>query len=276
MGIYKFILSFSILLLLSQFQPLKAQTRCNTLPSQWLINYDLNNPANFGRTSLPKANKVFSVNAYICRDAGEQPVTTAADIATLMPKINAAFAPIGFSFNVCKVIDVPDYRYRTLNDVTMAELIDLQYQAEVINLYFTQSTNPGEGLTTMPGPGETDNVAVPVDVFNPNGEVLLIHQLGHFFGLYHTSGAGLFGQELADGSNCTTAGDLLCDTEADPDGSFVLDCRHQAPITDPAGNRYAPPYDNYMSVNSDCKCRFTNEQYQRMYNMYIANRNYLK
>lgn len=276
MGFYNSILSLVVLLFLSQLQPLQAQNRCNTLPSQWLIDYDLNNPVSYARTSLPKANKVFSVYAYICRDINENPVCTASDIATLMPKVNAAFEPIGFSFNICQIIDVPDYRYRSINTLTMAELLDLHYQAEIINLYFTSGTGPVEGLTTMPGPGEPDQVAVGDTVFDNGGEVFLIHQLGHYFGLYHTSGNGLFGIELADGSNCATSGDLLCDTEADPDGAFGSNCIHQAPISDPAGNRYAPPYDNFMSAGSDCRCRFTNEQYQRMYDQYLANRGYLK
>lgn len=276
MGYFISYLSIVVLSLFVYLQPLKAQNGGGTQPSQWLIDYDLNNPTSYARTSLPKANKVFSVYAYICRDSEENPVCTAADIAALMPSVNAAFEPIGFSFNVCKVIDVPDYRYRNINTLTIAELQDLHYQAEVINLYFTANTSPAEGLSFMPGPGEPDQVAVGDTVFDNGGEVFLIHQLGHFFGLYHTSGPGLFGIELADGSNCSTAGDLLCDTEADPDGTFGSNCIHQAPITDPAGNRYAPPYDNYMSSLSSCRCRFTNEQYQRMYNHYTANRNYLK
>ncbi|MBL0071623.1 MAG: hypothetical protein IPP34_07360 [Bacteroidetes bacterium] len=35
--------------------------------------------------------------------------------------------------------------------------------------------------------------------------------MGHFFGLYHTFETQ-FGSELANGSNCATTGDLVCDT----------------------------------------------------------------
>jgi hypothetical protein len=39
--------------------------------------------------------------------------------------------------------------------------------------------------------------------------------MGHFLGLLHTH-EDSFGKENVDGTNCRTAGDLLCDTKADP------------------------------------------------------------
>lgn len=278
MGFYKLIILVSIFFVSNSFFASKAHSQCGTAPSQWLINYDLNNPASYARTSAPKANKVFSVYAYICRDIGEQPVATAADVTALIVSANTAFAPIGFSFNVCQVIDIPDYRYRNLDEgVTMAELLDLHYHAEVINIYFTSNTAPPEGFAAMPDPNRGDYIALGTDALQ-SGSIQLIHQLGHFFGLYHTSGGGVFPPELANGSNCTLAGDLLCDTPADPDGAIGSNCIHQQPIFDALGDKYAPPYDNYMSflVDEGCGCRFTNDQYNRMYNQYMVNRSYLK
>lgn len=43
------------------------------------------------------------------------------------------------------------------------------------------------------------------------------HEMGHSFNLYHTwRGCGTNFLEALDGSNCETAGDLVCDTPADP------------------------------------------------------------
>jgi hypothetical protein len=41
------------------------------------------------------------------------------------------------------------------------------------------------------------------------------HEIGHCLDLYHTHETR-FGTEAIDGSNCFTAGDLICDTPADP------------------------------------------------------------
>jgi hypothetical protein len=103
--------------------------------------------------------------------------------------------------------------------------------------------------------------------------------MGHFFGLLHTFESDT-GQELVDGSNCATAGDLVCDTEANPtdDGEdFELDsdCNYIGqPAIDANGDFYVPPSKNFMSY-SPCKCEFTTQQYNRMVEQYLQFRNYL-
>jgi len=80
-----------------------------------------------------------------------------------------------------------------------------------------------------------------------NGTVLA-HELGHFFGLLHTHET-FRGRELADGSNCKIAGDLICDTPADPNlGAVDLDgCTYTANFVDFKGNQYRPDPTNIMS-----------------------------
>ena len=97
---------------------------------------------------------------------------------------------------------------------------------------------------------------------------VLIHEIGHCINLYHTHELK-FGQELVDGSNCVTAGDLICDTPADPDLTFYhniinSNCNATQPITD-NGITYFPDTKNIMSYTTpECMEHFTDGQLSRM------------
>jgi hypothetical protein len=99
----------------------------------------------------------------------------------------------------------------------------------------------------------------------------LPHEVGHCLYLFHTHNErGCL--EKPDGSNCTTCGDYVCDTPADPtlykirywvdnetncsyNGTFTLD-----------GQPYNPDTRNIMSYSRlNCRNRFTVGQGQRMY-----------
>lgn len=84
----------------------------------------------------------------------------------------------------------------------------------------------------------------------PMNAQTLAHELGHNFGLYHTFST--FGhpitQELVNGANCDTTGDLVCDTPADPYPQSSFDsCRYTGTATDANGDPYQPDVFNIMS-----------------------------
>lgn len=94
----------------------------------------------------------------------------------------------------------------------------------------------------------------------------LAHEIGHFLGLLHTHETAN-GRELVDGSNCMVAGDLVCDTPADPNlGLTGLNgCSYQGTYTDANGQIYSPNSANVMSyAPSRCQNRFTPGQVERM------------
>ncbi|MEM9916909.1 MAG: GEVED domain-containing protein, partial [Bacteroidota bacterium] len=115
----------------------------------------------------------------------------------------------------------------------------------------------------------------------PNGT--LVHELGHTFNLAHTHSGTERGNTNSNAehvprsganSNCTTDGDMLCDTPADPNGSndsncnFVNDGNSQQDIY---GNTYAPAINNVMSYYSDaCGGILTPDQYTRIANALIT------
>ena len=56
-------------------------------------------------------------------------------------------------------------------------------------------------------------------------DTTLSHELGHYFDLYHTHETS-FGTECPSGSNCQSAGDMVCDTPADPNLGQTRDDVH--------------------------------------------------
>lgn len=94
---------------------------------------------------------------------------------------------------------------------------------------------------------------------------VLAHELGHYFDLYHTHET-FWGEECPDGSNCTTTGDLLCDTAADPglDRSNVnSDCEYTGD-EERCGDSFTPDPSNIMSYSRHhCLVSFTSGQRSR-------------
>jgi len=86
----------------------------------------------------------------------------------------------------------------------------------------------------------------------PSNRSTMPHEIGHYFNLYHTHETA-FGVEYVDGSNCGSAGDLLCDTPADPLLSgFVTSypgCMYTGGFTDPNGDTYVPDTHQIMSYS---------------------------
>jgi hypothetical protein len=80
------------------------------------------------------------------------------------------------------------------------------------------------------------------------------HEVGHCLGLIHTHETA-FGEEHIDGTNCSTKGDEVCDTPADPFShvgescfSATNACSYTGNCEDPDGaTNYSPPYNNIMS-----------------------------
>lgn len=110
------------------------------------------------------------------------------------------------------------------------------------------------------------------------------HEVGHFFGLFHTHGKANRGptDELVDRNidndsngkrDCEETGDDCCDTPADPDllthiKLYTQDCSpsYYDEVKDPEGNVYRPLVDNLMSYNQHKYCRknFTKDQIDRI------------
>ncbi len=219
-------------------------------------------------------HKTVSILVHIVLDSSGKTSIVPADLDSSLARLNKAFAPICLQFNICKMDTIPQWKYNNFDSKTEeSEMLNQFYTSKVINWYFVEQLNTSEsGYTFMPGGYDA--------VFLEKGSLIkkgsVIHQMGHFFGLYDTSET-LFGTEQVDGSNCLSSGDLICDTEADPYPSGTLNSPCDL-LTgkDASGNWYLSPLDNYMSRwESNCTCRFTTAQYNRIIDKLLSSRSYL-
>ena len=93
------------------------------------------------------------------------------------------------------------------------------------------------------------------------------HEIGHYFDLFHTHETA-FGAEFVDGSNCLEAGDLLCDTPADPrlgSSNVNTSCVYTGTALDGHGDPYVPDPTQLMSYSlKHCRDNFSMLSFDRI------------
>jgi hypothetical protein len=100
--------------------------------------------------------------------------------------------------------------------------------------------------------------------------------------LYHTHGKTNTGStdELVDGTNCTVAGDKVCDTPPDPNLSGKVsetDCSYTGAGNDRNGMPFKPDTYNMMSyAPKKCRQNFTSGQFARINYTALNHRSYLR
>jgi len=233
------------------------------------------------QTPLPCLNKTFSIVVHLVQDSSDVTNVDPMDIQGLLDTLNKDFAPICVDFEICETIEIENWQYDSLMTNEWDEMQVLYHQQRRINVFFVEhydadiSEEPcvfatQDGITEL----ESGGIIIQKDCALQNSRNLS-HGMGHFFGLLHTFETDSTGDELEDGSNCTIAGDLICDTPADPFASVTANaadyvdieqgCRFVNSETDANGDFYKPDVGNIMALYQyECRCGFTHGQYLRM------------
>ncbi len=229
---------------------------------------------------LPCVDKKFSLVIHIVKDSLGDPGVTETNILKDIDSLSAKFKPICVSFEVCEFRYIDNWYYNIVKNRNWEEKQVLYNAKNRINIYYVNDIkNPTGGACGFAGLGsigETDTSGVVLKK-NCGGVRTLYHEIGHYFGLEHTFEKST-GSELADGSNCSTAGDGICDTPADPfvkgdDPANYVDgsCKFISMKKDSNGQYYDPLTGNIMSYYpGSCNCGFTHDQYMKMANTYLT------
>lgn len=205
---------------------------------------------------------------------------TLQDLYDEIDSVNAFYINSGIHFYECIAPEIIyddllfDFDYNTEESILLTQ----HYSPNVINMYFANTVTSwsGAALCGYSQYPPSDDYLVMAASCATNGSTLS-HELGHYFGLFHTHGGSAF--ELVDGSNCATEGDLICDTPADPTlSNTVVDvmCNYTGTALDMNGMPYAPDPTNIMSYSRKvCRNYFSPEQYLVMNSVSLNERSYL-
>lgn len=191
------------------------------------------------------------------------------DVKANINQLNAHLSGSSITFNVCdEIIYTIDDTQLDPDDVTTEATMTAKHQANRFNLYIVDWIDGANGYAYI-GPS-AERIFIRRSRATTS---TLWHELGHSLGLRHTHGNtnGTLTNELVNGSNCSTAADMLCDTPADPQLSSSNvngSCNYVGGATDANGNTFNPDESNIMSYSpNNCRNSYTQDQKNLAHNL---------
>lgn len=252
--------------------------RCGTELNDKQKNFELSFTDSV--TSLFTFDRVINVTLFIVKDDEGETNVDMGEFNSAFAGVNNAFEKINLHFRISATRYIDNYHFDELKKGdNETDMVIQNIVANTINLYLVSKLLDADDQEVC---GYTYYPAEAKDIILMNKSCisasLMTEQFGHFFNLYHTHEDG-FASELVNGSNCSTAGDLCCDTPADPDltGKVASDCQYESTFKDENNDYYIPSVYNYMSFSPDnCgKCYFSDEQYLRILNCLLKIKSHL-
>jgi hypothetical protein len=224
------------------------------------------------------------IKAHIIRHTNGYGGLSTADLYETINILNTEFDSIGLNFFLCDSIHYWDFSpLYDLYGPTESYYVPIYNDHNALNIYFFNSIISSSGITVggyayLPWSGIKSNHYIAMSNFSTTNSTTIIHEVGHFFGLYHTHET-TNGVEYVNGSNCAISGDLCCDTPADNYlnlSTVSVLCDYIGNATDSNGDSYTPDVTNIMSYSrSSCKNHLSAEQYNRILYYQVNERNYL-
>lgn len=228
----------------------------------------LQNPArNTGTTCIP-------LKIYSFREDGGTGGITQEELTEGLNFLNYYYLTANIEFYYCGGItyinnsDLYDYDLRAADGDTETDLVNAAGQVtNAVNIYIVERITISDafeasGYAYLPYSDNNiyNRIVMTESGINDHPGGTFVHEFGHYFSLLHTFQGTQGGNMdpnaehvLRTGAlaNCDTAGDQLCDTDADPGYSAATfsfaDCSYSGDEKDIYNVAYTPPVDNIMS-----------------------------
>ncbi len=246
----------------------QQQTPCGFVENQAFMDRVayLKSQAHLDKTEAANDTLPLAIH-LVANDAGNgrQKITQLFEnICTL----NEQYADAGIYFFIQWPINYIDNTTYYNHTGTAGQQMMYSYKrSNALNLFFVGDPNGACGYYSY-GP---DCIALS-NSCSKDDNTTMAHELGHLLGLPHTFRGWEHGNipnnpELVTrgaGANCSSRGDLFCDTDADYI-SYRWSCPFNGVKYDANGDKYRQDSSWYMSYSSDvCQSRFSPEQIQVM------------
>lgn len=249
------------------------QSFCNTPPGPNASGF---RSSQLGGGSNPSCAYYLKVYVHVIRRTNGTGGQSPAEVNLAMSYLHADFNPHGIYFVWNGVIDYinNDSHY----DNPSASIFNVNSHTDGIDIYlYNDHTTPSPNGNGLAQAIISTAFYVWGNYWNPPyGSLVkshvISHEMGHCLGLWHTHhGSPCEGGsciEFVNGTNCTSCGDFVCDSPADPCLSFNVNqttCSWTGSGNDPNGQPYNPNTRLVMAyTHPDCMSYITEGQGERM------------
>ncbi|MBA3707050.1 MAG: hypothetical protein H0W84_14445, partial [Bacteroidetes bacterium] len=261
------------------------KTDCRTEVTKVAIEMEAKRDQNAYRQLLQEQMQItrsaiteYTIQIHIVRmDDGTGGVNVATVRNEIANWVNPYFAQVNATFVECSAeqyINSTAY-YSLSGDAEGDAMAVANNVANVINIYFVNDPDGACGWARFPWMLPADYVVIANSC--ANNQSTIVHELGHYFSLYHTHETAFGAENVTRNSagscyDCDTDGDKLCDTPADPRlnlASVTITpapaCAYSSSLTDACGVSYTPDPTSIMSYSlKACRTVFTASQKAKM------------